>query len=79
VNNMVLLTRKTAFIIFSREKSLRGEMSFREFLNTHKESGVTLRTGAKLYKSHTNGYFISGHHWQGEDVLPYRKFDRRAV
>lgn len=76
VNKIVLLTRNAAFIVFKRDKSLRKEMTFREFRDYHAASGVTLASGAKLYKSHANGYFIAGYNYDGSDTAPYRKFAR---
>ncbi len=73
------LSRRKAYRLFRSQKGITSDgWRFNRFKEQHGASGLTLDSGAKLYYSHVNGYFVSGYHYAGDDVKIYAKFGKLA-
>jgi hypothetical protein len=68
---IVTLTPRQAYKLFRREPELKKEG--RRFRSAKDSSGVTLKTGAKLY---CNGgqFHVGGYAHDGSDVLAYKDY-----
>lgn len=72
---MLKLTGIGAYKLFRKQKGIKSDRwTFKELKTTHAASGLTLDSGAKLFYSPVNGYYVTGYHYAGDDVKCYAQF-----
>ena len=68
------LTPLQAYNLFRAQKGLKSDgIEFRE-LKTQGASGLSLDSGAKLYRGSDGKYFVSGYDHYGNDVRVYERY-----
>lgn len=75
MKTLLKLTGIGAYKLFRKQKGIKNDRwTFTQLKTMHGASGLTLDSGAKLFYSETNGYYVTGYHYAGDDVKCYAQF-----